>query len=37
MVTHFQVRHLLDGRRLLEGSINLGTQKGGAYYRLALI
>ena len=33
MLTHFEVRHLLDGRRLLEGGayFNLGTQKEGAY------
>ena len=39
MVTHFEVRHLLDGWRLLEGGayFNLSTQKGGTYYRAALI
>ena len=39
MVTHFKVRHLLEGRRLLEGGtyFNLSTQKGSAYYRTALI
>ena len=39
MVTHFEVKHLLDGRRLLEGGVyfNLSTQKDGAYYRAALI
>ena len=35
MVTHFEVRHLLFGERLLEGGIyfTLGTQKGGAYLK----
>ena len=39
MVMHFEVRHLLDGRRLLEGGVyfNLGTQKSSAYYRAAPI
>ena len=35
MATHFEVRHLLDGRPLLEGGVyfNWGTQNGGPYYR----
>ena len=35
MVTHFEVRHWLDGRHLLKGHVyfNLGTQKGGAYLK----
>ena len=38
MVVHFEVRHLLDGRRLLEEAVyfNLGIQKWSAYYRVAL-
>ena len=39
MVTHFEVRHLLDRRRFLQGGVyfNLGSRKSGAYYRETLI